>query len=115
VENCACVRTWYAELGVGDNRAQATGVAAVDGCAHAVDDMRDLTAAAEEDAAHISHGDPGGVGNRHRVVFDDVDAQVEVGVDAQTVRLVCAYVVRDYIGWIAVGVPSVQAAWLGGS
>jgi len=62
VENCARVLTWFAQLGVGNDRAQATGVAAVDGCAHAVDDMRDLTAAAEEDAAHISHGDPGALG-----------------------------------------------------
>jgi hypothetical protein len=45
--------------------------------------MRDLPAAAEEDAAHIINGDPGSSRNHHRVVFDDVDSQVEEGVDAQ--------------------------------
>src|ERR1700689_1672617 len=103
LENCAFVPTGYAELGVGDDRTQGTGVAAVDCGAHAVDDMGDLPTAAEEDTAHIINGDPGSSGNRHRVVFDDVDSQVKVGVDAETGGLVRADVVRDHIGRIAVG------------
>jgi hypothetical protein len=56
VENSVCLLTQYAELGVADDRAQRTGVAAVDRRAHAVDDVGDLPAAAEEDAAHVIQG-----------------------------------------------------------
>ena len=94
VENRAFVPAGYAELGVGDDRTQGAGVAAVDCGAHAVDDMRDLPAATKEDAAHIINGDSGSSGNRHRVVFDDVDSQVKVGVDAETGGLVRADVVK---------------------
>jgi hypothetical protein len=42
VENCACLLIGYTELGIGDDRVQLTGIAAVGRRAHPIDDIRDL-------------------------------------------------------------------------
>lgn len=68
-----------------------------------VDDVTDLVGAAEEDGAGVVDGDAGEVGNGHCVVFDEKDAQGEVGVDAGAEDLVGVDEVGDDVGGVSAG------------
>ena len=57
--------------------------------------MRNLPAAAKKNGADIGNIDPGYIRRRHRIVFHDVHALVEVRVDAEAIGGVRAHAGPD--------------------